>query len=134
MTSAREFKLANRIALTIVCVFLLCLFLFNHVYVDRLSKDLFSLTQQAEACVLAENWAGAEEKLSVAEARFSKAENVLKLFYDHEDVDRLETELKTALRLIEVEEPAEMLLSLENIKSIAVYLAGIETFSIPNLF
>ncbi|MCE5236040.1 MAG: DUF4363 family protein [Clostridiaceae bacterium] len=134
MTSAREFKLANRIAILIVCVFLLSLFIFDRVYVGKLSKDLVSLTEQAEAHVHRGDWAEAGKYVKAVEQRFRETQNVLKLFYDHEDIDTLETEVSTALQLITVREPAEIFLCLENIKSIASYLAGIETFSIPNLF
>lgn len=134
MTSAREFKLANRIVILIVCAFLLSLFIFNRIYVNKLSKDLVSLTEQAEVHVHRGDWAEANKYLKAIERRVLETKDVLKLFYDHEDIDRLETEVTTALQLAIVKEPAEMFLSLENIKSIASYLAGIETFNLSNLF
>lgn len=134
MTTARPFVLANKIALVAACVFLVGIFLFTHLYVTRLSDELVALTEEAEAFVHAERWEEVEERLLSIEQRVGETKNILKLFYDHEDVDTLDTEVSTALQLVKVQEPAEIFLSLENIKSIASYLAGIETFNIPNLF
>lgn len=134
MKRADEFSLINKAASIAACVFLLGIFLFSHLYTDALSKYIVPLAEQAEEHVHNGNWEQADETIKIIEQRFQKAKNVLKLFYNHEDVDLLDTEVSTALQLVRVEEPAEILLSLENIKSIAIYLAGIETFSIPNLF
>ncbi|HWS30021.1 MAG TPA: DUF4363 family protein [Clostridia bacterium] len=134
MTNAREFSLANKIALILSCVFLLGVFIFAHLYADALNKDLTYYVEQAEMNVHAGDWEQVRKDVDAIEKRFLPASNVLKLFYDHEDVDMLDTEVSTAKQLAKVEEKAEIFLSLENIKSIATYLAGIETFSIPNLF
>jgi len=134
MTSAREFNLANKIALIFSCVFLFGVFLFSHFFADALKKDITYYVEQAEMYVHAGNWEKVRQNIDAIEKRFLPASNVLKLFYDHEDVDTLDSELSTAKQLAKVEEKAEIFLSLENIKSIAAFLAGIETFSIPNLF
>lgn len=134
MTSAREFKLANRIAILIVCAFLLSLFIFNRIYVGKLSSELVSLTEQAETCVHREDWTQAGKYVKAIEQRFLRAKSVLKLFYDHEDIDALDTGISTALQLIKIRENANLFVALESVKNIATYLAGIETFSIPNLF
>ncbi len=134
MTSAHEFSLANKIAFAIACAFLLGIFFFSHLYVDALSKYIVPLVDEAEEHVHNGNWEQAGEAIKNIDRRFQESKNILMLLYDHEDVDMLDTEVSTALQLVKVEEPAEIILSLENIKSIATYLAGIETFSIPNLF
>ena len=134
MTKSRKFRIANNIALICSCVFLLGVFLFSHFYAGALKKDITHYVEQAEMQVHLENWEQVRQSVDIIEQRFLPASDVLKLFYDHEDVDMLDTEISTAKQLAKVEEKAEIFLSLENIKSIAAYLAGIETFSIPNLF
>ena len=134
MTQSRKFRIANNIALIFSCVFLLGVFLFSHFYANALNKDISHYVEQAEIQVHAENWEQVRQNVDFIEQRFLPAGNVLKLFYDHEDVDTLDTEISTAKQHARAEEKAEIFLSLENIKSIAAYLAGIETFSIPNLF
>ena len=134
MTSAHEFKLANKIASAVAIVFLVGLFVFSHVYVGNLSRELNALVEQAETEVHAKNWEAAEANMQRISERFQVSGDVLKLFFDHEDVDLLDTEISTCLHLVKVQEPAEIFLSLENIKSIATYLAGIESFNMPNLF
>ena len=134
MTSAREFRLANTIAIIFVIVFLLSLFVFSHIYVGNMSREINMYVVKAETDVHAQNWESAEMNLHQIDKRFQASDDVLKLFFDHEDVDMLDTEISTALHLVKVQEPAEIFLSLENIKSIATYLAGIESFNFPNLF
>jgi microsomal dipeptidase-like Zn-dependent dipeptidase len=134
MTSAREFSLANKIALIISCVFLLGVFLFSHFFASALKKDITYYVEQTEMYVHSENWEQVRKNIDAIEQRFLPTSDVLKLFYDHEDVDTLNTEISTAKQLAKAEEKADIFLSLENIKSIATYLSGIETFSIPNLF
>ncbi|HMM32399.1 MAG TPA: DUF4363 family protein [Clostridia bacterium] len=134
MTSAHEFKLANKIAAIAAIVVLLGLFIFSHIYVGNMSREITMYVVKAETDVHAQNWASAEANLQQIDKRFQASGDVLKLFFDHEDVDMLDTEISTALHLVKVQEPAEIFLSLENIKSIATYLAGIESFTFPNLF
>lgn len=134
MTSAHEFKLANKIASIVAIVVLLGLFIFSHIYVGNMSREINVLAEKAEAEVHAQNWNAAEANLQQISKRFQASGDVLKLFFDHEDVDMLDTEISTSLHLVKVQEPAEIFLSLENIKSIATYLAGIESFNFPNLF
>ena len=134
MTSAHEFKLANKIAAIAAIVVLLGLFIFSHIYVGNMSREITMYVVKAETDVHAQNWASAEANLQQIDKRFQASGDVLKLFFDHEDVDMLDTEISTALHLVKVQEPAEIFLSLENIKSIATYLAGIESFNFPNLF
>ncbi len=134
MTSAHEFRLANTIAVIFVVVFLLSLFIFSHIYVGNMSREINMYVAKAETDVHAQNWESAEVNLQQINKRFQAAGDVLKLFFDNEDVDMLDTEISTSLHLVKVQEPAEIFLSLENIKSIATYLAGIESFTFPNLF
>lgn len=134
MSGARSFSLANKIAIVVTILLLVGIFYFAHSYTQSLKTETVALALRAKSAVLSENWDEARQSLDAIDSRLSASYDTLKLFYNHEDIDTLETEMDICLSLALVEDAPELLPSLERLISIVTFLAGIETFTIPNLF
>lgn len=134
MRRANTYAVHSLVSGAVAALFLICIFIFPAMYLKNMTEDIDVLAADAIRAVQNEDYASARQDVIRIQERFLLAHQPLKLFLNHEDIDELEVLISIAVSVSEIEDGAELLNSLERIRSCADYLENIETFSLYNLF
>lgn len=134
MTKRTGFPLAN--AITTISAMLLILFLLTvpRSYLIKVTSKLRSGAREAEYAVLRDDLMAVDEAISGMCADFEEAEQPLKLFLNHEQVDEVKASLHAARDLTMIDECGNLLTELQNVLRMVDYWDDTETLSIYNLF
>ena len=134
MTQQSKFPLAN------VCITLAALlavfFLFTvpRRYLLQVAGSLRQGALDAQQAVLVGDLETADEALARICSQMQEAEQPLKLFLNHEDVNELKASLEASRNLAAIDEAGNLLTELQNVLRIVDHLVASETLNIYNLF
>ncbi len=132
--SPKTFSTIDIVACIVVTLLLLFLFIYPYAKLSALRDDIAALCGEVIADVNAERWEEARARAGEIEARITKDRTLLRFVFDHEDVDNAFDALKSAQLMLGREDGTMAILEIEHVRSIVIYLAGIETFTWDNLF
>lgn len=130
----KTFSLIDLISSIVVMLFLLFLFIYPHIRIDALQDDIVVLCDRMIEDANNERWNDALTHAEEIKRRFGKDEKLLRMICDHEDVDNAADAIDTAILMATMRETTEFVIKTENIKGIVIFLAGIETLTMTNLF
>lgn len=130
----KTFSAIDIVSCIITVLLLLFLFIYPHVRLNRMQEDIVPLCDRVIEAADAENWEEALARAQEIHARFAKDERLMRLIFDHEDVDNALDSIETMLLMVRQRGTSETTIETENVRGIVTYLAGIETLTMTNLF
>ncbi len=113
---------------------LLFLFIYPHIRLNAMRNEVVPMCGQIIEEANAEHFEEALALALAAQSRFLKEEKLLRIVLDHEDVDKAIDAINTTILMAQRRDATETVVECENIRGIVTYLAGIETFTLINLF
>lgn len=134
MTRRTGFPLANSIITALAILLIVFLLTVPRHFLTGVTEKLRTAAWEAEYAVLQNDLTTADEAIARMCADFTQAEQPLKLFLNHEEVDELRTALCAARDLAVIDESGNLLTELQIILRIVDYWDDTETLSIYNLF
>ncbi|MEA5060545.1 MAG: DUF4363 family protein [Candidatus Pelethousia sp.] len=134
MTKRTGFPLANAIATILATLLILFLFIIPHRYLTQVTSKIRASAREAEYAILRDDLPAADAAITGMCAVFEEAEQPLKLFLNHEDVDELKSALHASRDLTMIDECGNLLTELQNVLRIVDYWDDTETFNVYNLF
>lgn len=134
MTRRTGFPLINTLVTALAVLFILFLLTVPRCFLFGVTQKLRSATHAARHAVLSNNLNAADEAISQMCVDFEEAQQPLKLFLNHEEVDALRASLYAARDLAMIDESGNLLTELQTILRILNYWEDSETFGIYNLF
>lgn len=132
--TAKVFIWINIAACSLAGVMLLFLFLYPHHNAIVFRDDMVLHCNKLNEAVSSKEWESARGLIEDAQARFDTELPRLRLFFDHEDVDDLGLALHCAVAYLKEQDSSQASGAIEEVRMIVTYLAGIETFTLTNLF
>ncbi len=130
----RTFITIDLVSSIVVTLFLLFLFIYPHVRLNAMRDDILPLCDRLIEDANGERWEDALACAQEIQHRFQAEEILLRMIFDHEDVDSASDAIGTALLMTKRKDGTETVIETENIRGIVTYLAGIETLRLTNLF
>lgn len=130
----RTFITIDLVSSIVVTLFLLFLFIYPHVRLNAMRDDILPLCDRLIEDANGERWEDALARAQEIQRRFQAEEILLRMIFDHEDVDSASDAIGTALLMTKRKDGTETVIETENIRGIVTYLAGIETLRLTNLF
>ena len=130
----RTFITMDLVSSIVVTLFLLFLFIYPHVRLNAMRDDILPLCDRLIEDANGERWEDALARAQEIQRRFQAEEILLRMIFDHEDVDSASDAIGTALLMTKRKDGTETVIETENIRGIVTYLAGIETLRLTNLF
>lgn len=130
----KTFSTIDIVASIAAALLLLFLFLYPHARLEAMREELIPMCDEI---IEAANGERFEEALALAlrvKERFGQEERLMRLILDHEDVDNACDAIDSVLLMVRHRDATETIIECENIRGIIIYLAGIETFTLINLF
>lgn len=134
MTRRTGFPLANSIITALAILLILFLLTVPRHFLTGVTEKLRTAAWEAEYAVLQDDLTAADEAIARMCTDFAQAEQPLKLFLNHEEVDELRTALHAARDLTMIDESGNLLTELQIVLRIVDYWDDTETLSIYNLF
>lgn len=134
MTKHTDFPIVNIIATLLAAALIAFLFTVPRHYLMGVTSQLRDKAREAEYAALGDDLVTVDEKVNDMCMVFERAEQPLKLFLNHEDIDELKASLYAARNLAMIDERGNLLSELQNIFRIVDHLDASETFNIYNLF
>ena len=130
----RTFITIDLVSSIVVTLFLLFLFIYPHVRLNAMRDDILPLCDRLIEDANGERWEDALARAQEIQRRFQAEEILLRMIFDHEDVDSASDAIGTALLMTKRKNGTETVIETENIRGIVTYLTGIETLRLTNLF
>jgi len=130
----KTFSMIDLVSSIVVTLFLLFLFIYPHFRLNAMRDDILPLCDLLIEDANGGRWEDAVTRAQEIKRRFEADETLLRLIFDHEDVDSASDAIDSALLMAKREDGTETVIETENIRGIIVYLAGIETLKLTNLF
>lgn len=130
----KTFSIIDLVSSIVVALFLLFLFIYPHFRLNDMRDDILPLCDLLIEDANGERWEDAATHAQEIKRRFESDETLLRLIFDHEDVDNASDAIDSALLMAKREDATETVIETENIRGIVIYLAGIETLKLTNLF
>lgn len=132
--SPRSFGKTDVVACIAALLLLVFLFIYPHCRLAALRDDVSALCDGIISAADAEEWEKARVIAADIDARFERDKTLLRFVLDHEDIDSAADAISSTMLMAQRCDGTETVIEAENIKSIVTYLAGIETFTLDNLF
>lgn len=101
---------------------------------QALNADITASADAIENYALQEKWGEATSESVAMLHRFQCDQCMLRLVLDHEDTDRLELHIQSAIKLAGAREIGQLLCELESVKNVVKYIANIERASFESIF
>lgn len=134
MTRRTGFPTANIIITSFAVLLMIFLLIAPRHFLTGVTEKLRVAAREAEYAVLRNDLGAADEAIAKMCADFEEAEQPLKLFLNHEEVDELKASLNAAWDLAMIDECGNLLAELQNVLRIVDYWDATETLTIYNLF
>lgn len=129
----KTFSAIDLISSIIVSLFLLFLFIYPHIKLKAMRDDIVPLCDRLIEDANSDSWDDAVLHAQQIKQRFQGDEALLRIIFDHEDVDSASDAIDSALLMANRQDGTETVIETENIRGIVIYLAGIETLTLSNL-
>lgn len=120
-------------ACVLTSALLLFLFIFPSSRLNALESDLTALADAVEVDAMQEKWSDVSIGTMSMLHRFQRDQTLLRYVLDHEDTDRLELHIKSAIKLASAEELSQLLSELEGVKNVVKFIANIERASLEGI-
>lgn len=121
-------------ACILVILMLLFIFIYPHIFSKRYYESFSALQEHALQCTRSEKWAEAQSTASDMVKEFYAVRNTLRYFYDHSDINELESCILSANELILREDGEQSSSELVHALTLADFLRSIQDFDLANLF
>ncbi len=134
MTNVPRPELVNIIISLVTALLLICLFIFPRQYLVSFSKDITLYAESIRDGVINNDDKKISKNAAEMLIRFDACSDSLKLFLNHEDVDKLKTLIYSCYYRARIDEKAAIIGDVESIVTLSEYLFDVETLSVYNLF
>lgn len=106
---------------------------FSLKYLNKASDDLGGLNDEIEQYIIDSNWDKAYQCSIEYTEKWKDYSKILKLFVDHQEMDKIETELWKLPQYIKEETKDEALASVHVLKFLVDHISELEEVNIQNI-
>ena len=103
-------------------------------YLNSVTKDLEKLNDQIEQYINDSDWDNAYKSSMEYTEMWKDYSKIIKLFIDHQEIDKIEIELWRLPQYIKEETKDESLASIHILKFLVDHISGLEKVNIENIF
>lgn len=128
------FTWADIAACILVILMLLFIFIYPYLFSRQYFERFSAMQERALQCTDSEKWAEAQGITSDMVKDFYAVRDTLRYYYDHADINELESSILSANELIMREEGEQSSAELIHALTVADFLRSIQDFELANLF
>lgn len=130
----KTFTWADIIACILAMLALLFIFIYPYCFGKAYYSAFSAMQAQVLQCTRAAAWADAQALMEKMTIDFYSKRNTMCYFYDHEDINELESYILSARELILREESEQSASELFHALTTAKFIESIQAFDLTNLF